>query len=110
MTTMVQTVYYIVIMACLEVEAKHVMGLQLLVEINGEVTTNLDTNANGTDKYYPHGPTYFYNGKELPCCFTCNENGSITSNIYLQNMQYLNQHVGLDGSALSVVGLICMSQ
>ena len=80
-------------MACQEVEAKHVLGIQPWAEINGEVTTNLDKNANGTNKYCPHGPTCVYNGKEMPCYPTSSENGSITSDILAQIMQYLYHHV-----------------
>ena len=96
MTTAGQSVCCIVIMACQEVEAKHVLGIQPWAEINGEVTTNLDKNANGTNKYCPYGPTCVYNGKEMPCYPTSSENGSITSDILAQIMQYLNHHVGFN--------------
>ena len=93
MTAMGQTVCCIVIMACLEVEAKHILGHQPWAEINGEVTTNLNENTNGTEKYYPHGPTCFYSGKEIPCYITCSENGSITSVILAQILQYLLEYI-----------------
>ena len=90
-----QSVCCIVIMACQEVEAKHVLGIQPWAEINVEVTTNLDENANRTNKYNPYIPTCVYKGKKIPCYITCSKNGSIMSNILAQIMQYLN-HIGFD--------------
>ena len=64
----------VIIMACMEMEAKHIMELQPWTIIEGEdLIKNMEANSNGTKKYFPHGPACFYNGKDVPCYVTCSE-------------------------------------
>jgi len=87
----------VIILASSEVRAKDVMGLQPWVTTHiGNVTTNLEENSHGPDKYYPYGPTCHPNGKVVETLVTCSENGSITSEILSQVLKHLDTHLCWD--------------
>ena len=78
------------------VEAKHILGIQPWANIEGDPTINFESNSNGINKYYPHGLTCFYDGKEIETYITCSENGSITTEILADIMHYLNKQLTFD--------------
>jgi len=62
----------------------------------GWPTINFEANSNGINKYYPHRPTCFYDGKEIATYIMCSENGSITTEILADIMHYLNEELTFD--------------
>jgi hypothetical protein len=60
------------------------------------VTTNLEENSHGPEKYYPYGPTCHVNGKVVETLVTCSESGSITSEILTQVLKHLDTHLCWD--------------
>jgi hypothetical protein len=55
----------VIIIACAEITAKHVMGLQPWADFIGDPAINIQENSHGLDKYYPFGPTCVVNGKNI---------------------------------------------
>jgi len=74
----------------MEVDAKHIMGLQPWVIIEGQLIENIKASSTGTDKYFPHGPSCFYNGKDAPCYVTCSKHRSITNEMLADIMSHLD--------------------
>ena len=92
-----EAVCCVIILAASEVRAKDVMGLQPWVTTQiGNVTTNLEENSHGPEKYYPYGPTCHVNGKVVETLVTCSESGSITSEILTQVLTHLDTHLCWD--------------
>jgi len=59
-----------------------VTGIDMFAEEIRSVTDRNYYNSNsGKEKLYPGGPTYNFQGKEVPCMFHCSPNGSIISQI-----------------------------
>jgi len=71
----------VIIIACAEITAKHVMGLQPWADFIGDPAINIQENSHGLDKYYPFGPTCVVNGKKIETFVTCSETGTVTSEI-----------------------------
>ena len=61
-----------IILACKEMHAKYMLGTQPWAALVGN-KTNFDDNADGIDKFYPHGPSCHYNGCMIPPFVCCSE-------------------------------------
>jgi hypothetical protein len=46
----------VIIIACAEITAKHIMGLQPWADFIGNPATNIQENSHELYKYYPFGP------------------------------------------------------
>jgi len=86
----------IIILACMEMEAKNVLRLQPWAEVEGNLVRNVEENSHSINKYFPHGLMCTYNSCEIPKYVTCSESGSITSKILADIMHYLDQNAGFD--------------
>ena len=91
-----EVVCCVIILMTQMVEAKHILGIQPWANIEGDPTINFESNSNGINKYYPHGLTCFYDGKEIETYITCSENRSITTEILADIMHYLNKQLTFD--------------
>jgi hypothetical protein len=86
----------VIFIAGKEITAKHRMGLKPWVDYIGDPAVNLTEYSNGVDKYYPYGPTCFPYGKEVETYVTCNENGSITSEILRDALKHIDCKLTVD--------------
>jgi hypothetical protein len=85
----------IIILAGSELKANHIMGIQLWVEVDGDVC-NVQRNSLGLDKYSPCGPKCTHLGCEIDTSVTISENGSIGTEILMLAMQHLDTSMELD--------------
>jgi len=66
--------------------------------ISSQLRSPMKPRNHGLDKYYPHGPTCTYNGKEIATYVTCSESGSITSKILRDIIKYLDSNLNFNHS------------
>ncbi len=91
-----QPVCCVIILASTEITAEHIMGLQPWAEISGDPMVDIKENSHGAEKFYPHGPTCFFDGKEIEAFVTCSESGSITSAMLTDVLTYLDKKLQFD--------------
>jgi hypothetical protein len=87
----------VIIVASMEISAKHVLGLQPCVqEVVGDPESNVEENSYGPLKYYLYGLTCAVGGITVVTYVTSSENGFITGNILTDVLRHLDAHLQLD--------------
>ena len=88
----------VIILACTELTAKCIMGVQPWADVVGDPMVDIEANSHGIDKFYPYGPTCVVGGKSVESYVTCSESGSITSDVLTNILKYLDQKLQFDRS------------
>jgi hypothetical protein len=66
--------------------------------LDDEISAMKDEHRNSVDRMFPFGPTFTFNGSQVPTFVTCSKNGSIASQLLTNMLSQMNDLELLDRS------------
>jgi hypothetical protein len=76
-------------------------------KLEEEIASTKDEHIKGVVQMFPFGPTYTFNGVEVPTFITCSKNGSITSQLLDNMLQIMDKLCLFDRSEGTTHCLLC---